>query len=482
MTAQESVYMIDAQKLSEWLNAPSEAENLEFKEAKSQFDTPRLIEYCAAIANEGGGHIILGVSDKIPRVVVGTQAYLAATHLNELKSRILDKLGFRVDISVVQHELGRVLVIDVPSRPVGHPVALDGKYLMRCGEQIRPMTPERLKQIFAEDNEDWFSQNALDSREADEVIRLLDTQTYFELLDLPYPTDRGGVLERMELDGLLESARSKFAITNLGAVLLARKLDMFPPSIARKAARFVIYEGLGKRSTREDILRTKGYAVGFAGLLEFVHASAPRNRFVEEVVRDETKMFPKQALRELIANALIHQDFSASGMSVMIEMYDDRIEISNPGSPPISTDRFIDEYKSRNETLANVMRRMGICEEKGSGIDKVIWAAEYNQLPAPDFRDSENRTSAVLFAHKDFKAMSSSDRIRACYQHCSLLWISNQRMKNSSLRTRFGLGNSGADSSIVSQVIAATKQAGLIKLAPGGSSSTRYASYLPWWA
>src|SRR5690606_18937340 len=89
--------------------------------------------------------------------------------------------------------------------------------------------------------------------------------------------------------------------------------------------------------------------------------------------------------------------------------------------------RFIDEYRSRNELLADFMRRLGICEEKGSGIDKVVNAAEVFQLPAPDFKVGEFRTTAVLFAHKEFEDMSKKDRIRACYQHCCLLYVSNKR-------------------------------------------------------
>jgi ATP-dependent DNA helicase RecG len=215
-------------------------------------------------------------------------------------------------------------------------------------------------------------------------------------------------------------------------------------------------------------------------LVDFVHTAAPQNHFIEEVLREEVKMFPKQALRELIANALVHQDFSVTGASVTIEMYSDRIEISNPGTPPIDVKRFIDEYRSRNEQLADIMRRFGICEEKGSGIDKVIGAVEYFQLPAPDFREGEVRTTAVLFAHQDFADMSKSDRVRACYQHCCLLYLSNQRMSNQSLRERFRLDES--KNGLVSLVIRATKEAGLIKTDDSGSQSTRYARYLPFWA
>ncbi|WP_375471923.1 ATP-binding protein [uncultured Nostoc sp.] len=205
-----------------------------------------------------------------------------------------------------------------------------------------------------------------------------------------------------------------------------------------------------------------------------------QNRFIEEVVRQEVKMFPEQALRELIANALVHQDFLATGTSVMIDMYSDRIEISNPGIPPIKVERFIDENRSRNEQLAKLMRIFGICEEKGSGIDKVVSAAEMFQLPAPDFRVGDTRTTAVLFAHQDFADMSKSDRIRACYQHCCLLYVSNQRMSNQALRERFRLSESQAAN--VSYIIGFTKEAGLIKADESESTSTRYARYLPFWA
>ena len=191
-------------------------------------------------------------------------------------------------------------------------------------------------------------------------------------------------------------------------------------------------------------------------------------------------MFPEIAVRELIANALIHQDFAKSGTSVMIEIYDDRMEISSPGKPFISPDRFIDEYQSRNEQLADVMRRLGICEEKGSGIDKVVHAAEFYQLPAPDFRVGERRTSVVLFAHLDIEDMDRNDRIRACYQHCCLRYVMNEQMTNLSLRERFKLPEN--KTATVSQIIAATVDAEKIKLTDPTQTSTRYRSYVPYWA
>lgn len=472
--------MITLDTLNRWLTAPAESECLEFKEAKQQFDTTRLMRYCAALANEGGGYLVLGVSDKAPRRIVGSQAFAAAAHLNDLKARIVEKLRIRIDATELLTPAGRVLVITVPSRAPGQAVDFEGAYLMRAGEDLVPMTQDRLRAIFAEGQGDWLQEAAANDVDADGVIALLDTQGFFDLLQQPYPTHRDAVLDKLAGERLIDRTASGWRVSKLSALLLAKRLDAFPPDVARKAPRVVIYDGVNKLHTREDRPGVKGYAVGFEGLLEFVHAAAPRNRFVEEAVRDEVKMFPKQALRELIANALVHQDFSIDGASVMIEMYDDRVEISNPGVPPIRVERFIDEYRSRNERLADLMRRLHICEEKGSGVDKVVDAAEVFQLPAPDFRVGALRTTAVLFAHKEFAEMSRSDRVRACYQHCCLQYVSNRKMSNQTLRERFRLAE--AKVAMVSQVITAAREVGLVKLDESGSTSNRYARYLPFWA
>ena len=469
--------MTTLETLNRWLADAPENEHLEFKEAKQQYDTTKLLRYCVALANEGGGHLALGVSDKRPRQVVGTQAF---QNRGEITARILEALRMRVDVQELQHPNGRVLVFAVPPRPAGTPLHHEGAYLMRAGEELVPMSPDQLKRIFAEGGPDWFDRPAWAGASAEEVVALLDTQSFFDLMQLPYPTSRDGVLERLAQERLIERKTDGWSIANLAAILLAKRLEAFSPELARKAARVVIYEGTNKLATRYDEPQPQGYAVGFEKLVDFVHSSAPRNHFVEQALRDEVKMFPRQAIRELVANALVHQDFEATGQSVMVEMYTDRLEVSNPGLPPIKVERFIDEFRSRNERLAELMRRMRVCEEKGSGIDKVIHLAEVFQLPAPDFRISETRTTAVLFSHQNFADMSKPDRIRACYQHCCLKYVSNERMSNQSLRERFRLPESKA--ATASQVIGATKEAGLIKSDESDTTSTRYARYLPFWA
>ncbi len=463
-------------QIDAWRSASSEHQNLEFKEAKTQYDNRKLYKYCVALANEGGGHLLLGIEDQPPRKVVGTAAFNDPV---EMAAKMFQVLGFRVEIEEVSHPDGRVVVFSIPSRPRGTAFDFEGSYLMRAGEELVPMSEDRLRIIFAEGQPDWLSQPAMTDCDDDKVVQLLDTQSYFDLLHLPYPLNRAGVLERFENEKLIVRQGAGWTITNLGGLLFAKNLKSFD-RLARKAARVIVYEGKNKLKTKSDKPGAKGYAVGFQGLVEFINGLVPSNEVIEQALRREVKMFPEIAVRELVANALIHQDFNESGTSVMVEIYDDRMEISNPGKPFIPPDRFIDEYQSRNERLADIMRRLGICEEKGSGVDKVIQEAEVFQLPAPDFRVGERRTSAVLFAHQSLDAMDRNDRIRACYQHCCLRYVMNEKMTNQSLRDRFKLPESKVAS--VSQIIAATVDAGKIKLGDPTQTSTRYRSYVPFWA
>ncbi|MEZ5469197.1 MAG: ATP-binding protein [Lysobacterales bacterium] len=381
------------QQIDLWRQAPSEHQRLEFKEAKEQFDSRKLAEYCVALANEGGGVLLLGVADRPPRAVVGTRAFADTVSAAE---KLFQGLGFRVDIDEVSHPDGRVLVFHVPSRPRGTAYHHDGKYLMRAGEALVPMSEDQLRRIFAEGQPDWLEEPSRVGLDAQQVVELLDTQTFFELLKLPYPTERRGVLDRLIRERLVDELDCSYTIRRLGAVLMARRLEDFP-EVARKAPRVVVYSGDSKLETRLDRSANQGYAVGFQNLVRFVMSHLPQNEVIEDALRKEVKLVPDVVMRELIANALIHQDFTMQGAAVAIELYRNRIEIANPGEPLVPVERFIDGYQSRNERLADLMRRMGICEEKSSGIDRVVHAAEAYQLPAPDFRVQLRRTAVTIY-------------------------------------------------------------------------------------
>lgn len=287
------------------------------------------------------------------------------------------------------------------------------------------------------------------------------------------------MIDRLTTERLVDEIDGCYAIRRLGGILLAKRLSDFP-DLARKAARVVVYTETSKLETRLDQAGVKGYAVGFQGLVRFVMSQLPQNEVVENALRKEVKLAPEIVIRELVANALVHQDLTISGASVMVEIYSNRVEITNPGDPVVPVERFIDGYQSRNERLADLMRRMGICEEKSSGIDKVVSTAEVLQLPAPDFRSSYRRTIVIVYGPKDFEDMDRDDRVRACYQHCVLKWVTSERMTNQTLRERFHLPET--KSATVSQVIAATIEAGMIKPDERVGASKKLARYLPTWA
>lgn len=462
--------------IDRWRASPEETAQLEFKEAKNSFDFDRLCNYCVALANEGGGRLLLGVSDKAPRRVVGTTAFRKPA---DLISKLFAKLNFHCDVEEVAHPDGRVLVIKIPTRPRGRPYEIDGRYLMRAGSSLVAMTGDRLEAIFQEGRADWLEEPAKEGLDAQGVIDLLDTQSFFDLMQQSYPSDQKAVLDRLTSEGLILSKAGQFTITRLGALLLGKRLDVFP-GVRRRAMRVVVYDGNSKMRTKLDQVGNRGIAASFAEMVEFVMAQLPQNEVLEDALRVSVKLVPEVVIRELAANALVHQDFGVEGASPTIEVYDNRVEISNPGKPIVETDRFIDEYRSRNDRLADLMRRMRICEEKGSGVDQVVAAAEGYQLPAPLFTSTPTRTVATVFGPKPFEEMDRDDRVRACYQHCSLKWVMRERMTNQSLRERFKLPDNRA--AVSSQIISATIDQGLVKQDESVGGSRKYARYLPYWA
>jgi ATP-dependent DNA helicase RecG len=237
-----------------WRLQRTEHQTLEFKDAKASFAFDKLNAYCVAIANEGGGHLILGISDAPPRIVVGSHAF---PDLVETADRLFRAVGFRVEVEEVAHPNGRVVVFQIPSRPLGTAYHLEGKYLMRSGQSLAPMSEDRLRAIFAEGAPDWLEDPALRGLDAQAVIDLLDTQAYFDLLRQPYPTNRDLVLDRLGSDRLIDRDVGNYSIRRLGALLLAKRLSAFL-DVARKAPRVIVYSGLSKLEPRQDQLGVRG--------------------------------------------------------------------------------------------------------------------------------------------------------------------------------------------------------------------------------
>lgn len=382
----------------------------------------------------------------------------------------------------VEHPEGRVVLLEIPAA-TSAPVSFQNIPYIRIGNTTPKLTdyPERYHQLIeCMRPYNWEQGLARQHVSADDVLELLDYAQYFRLIGKPLPDNRAGIFENLEADRLINSdVGGKWCITNLGAILFAVDLEEFESSLSRKAVRFVSYDGKNKTSSvTHRIDGKRGYAAGFEGLVGYINDLLPKNEHIGEALRERHPLFPELAIRELVANALIHQDMTISGAGPQIEVFSDRIEITNPGKPLMQADRMIDlPPRSRNEELASLMRRLGMCEEQGSGLDKVISQVEIYQLPPPLFRDEDDSMQVILYGPRTFADMTPDERVRACYHHAVLKFLSGEKMKNSTLCARFGIDTKNAAQASI--VIKKTLEDELIKVADADHPR---AGYIPIWA
>lgn len=468
---------------------PREIEWVEFKENRAE--SQEIGEYISALANAAAlagkafGYLVWGVRDE-DHALVGTTVDPRRMRVGneELESWLLRLSEPKIDFRFLPVEIDRlrVVVLEV-ARAARHPVRFNGQEFIRVGSYKKPLKdfPEKeraLWRIF--DQVPYEDGVAAERMSSEDVLGLLDYPAYFDLLERSLPARPELIIEALQSDRLVVRCQAGgWDITRLGAILFAKRLDSFH-GLQRKAVRVVQYRGTGRTEALKEQVGSRGYASGFEGLIGFVNGLLPANEVIGKALRQSVPMFPELAVRELLANALIHQDLFVTGAGPMVEIFDDRIEITNPGEPLVDTARFVDTPpRSRNEALASLMRRFRICEERGSGIDKVVFQVELYQLPAPLFEAPAGFTRTVLFAHKALKEMDRADRVRACYLHACLCYVTGQKMTNTSLRKRFGIPDRNAAEA--SRLLKEAAEAGVIVvLDPTAGHRSR--TYVPFWA
>ena len=308
----------------------------------------------------------------------------------------------------------------------------------------------------------------------------MDYTTYFDLNNIPIPSDLDGILHYFLEEGIVvKQDNGLYAISNLGALLFAKNILSFP-KISRKAIRIVQYDGNNRLLMKKENTDSKGYVMAFSNAMKYIEALIPTEEVISDTTRDKKSAYPILAIREAVANALIHQDLTISGTGPVVEVFSNRIEITNPGIPLVDIARIIDNPpKSRNENLASLMRRLRMCEELGTGWDKIVIACELFQLPAPKIEVYESSTKVTLYSEMSFSNIAPEDKLRACYLHACIKQVQGEQLTNSSLRERFGLKESSSGS--VSRLIKEAVEIGLIKpLDP--TTAPRYMKYIPAWA
>lgn len=469
---------------------PTETEWVEFKVDNKWHD--QIGENISALSNsvtllgKEAGYVVWGIEDHTHKIIGTTFDYRTEKHGGqEIESWLSTLLSPKPDFRfhTVDIEGKKVVLLIIP--PCSHaPILWKNISYIRLGSYTKPLHehPEKERQLWRIlDKSSFEGRIAKSNLTITDILSVIDFSKYFDLLKHPLPSEQKEIITLLIQEGMVvQRFENIFDITNMGAILLAKKLTDFE-GLKRKAVRVISYAGNTRISGGREYVSDAGYAVGFEHLIDYVNSQLPLNEHIGNALRENTALYPEIAIRELVANAIIHQDFTIKGTSPIIEIFADRIEVTNPGIPLIEWKRFADAPpRSRNEQMAAFMRRIGICEERGSGIDKVLNSIEVYQLPAPEFHVTTEHTQVILLSPREFKDMTSEERIKACYWHSCLLYLGRKQMTNATLRERLGVLESNYPQ--ISIVIRDTLKAELIKPFDPDNQSRRHAKYVPYWA
>jgi len=380
---------ISLARLQEYVDAPKEDEHLEFKEAKERFDFEKLIHYCVALANERGGKLILGVTDRRPRRVVGTRAF---ADLEQTKADLIQRLHIRIDGHVVKHPDGRVIVFDVPSRPLGVPIEYRGTYWMRGGEDLVPMTPDMLRRIFDEATPDFSAAVCPDALLSDlEPVAIEQFRTHWrrksgnEHLD---DLDHHQLLTDAELvvdDGITYAALILFGTHRA----LGRRL----------AQAEVIFEYRANEAILPSQDR-KEYRAGFFllhdDLWQTINLRNTRHQYQEGLFVWDIPTFSEAVAREAILNAVSHRDYRL-GSSTFVRQFPNKLEVVSPGGfpPGITVENILRRQSPRNRRLAEALTRCGLVERAGQGVDRMFEETIREGKLPPDFLGTDDYQVAL---------------------------------------------------------------------------------------
>ena len=475
--------------VKELCKLPKETGWLEFKHNN---DDPKMIgEDISALANTATlkdrdfAYMVWGVDDTTHNIL-GTSVRLALMKKGqeELENWLRHQLSKNANFEFLETEIdGNHVELIRIHKALLTPVSFEKTEYIRSGSYTKKLNefPELTAQLWDKLRNNQFEDMCptKDLRYAD-VLRMIDCGAYFSMLKLPQPTEEQEVMHYLLEDGVVvRFDNGLYGITNLGAILFAKDLNVFP-RLGRKAMRVVQYQGRNRLYIQKEETFNAGYAICFEDMVRFVSALLPSSEDVATVALTTKSKYPLPSIREAIANSLIHQDLYITGTGPVVEVFDNRIEVTNPGTPLVDIMRIIDNPpKSRNEKLASLMRRMKMCEELGRGWDRMVLACEMQYLPAPRIEIFEESTKVTLFSEMEYKNISADDKVWSCYLHACLMYIQGDALTNTSLRDRFGLKESSAGS--VSRLIKDAVEKNKIK-ALDPQTAKRYMRYVPIWA
>lgn len=457
--------------------------------------------YISALANAAAlkgvpkAYLIIGVDDH--GTITGTDFSIydrvsnqdliqwLSQHLSSNASFYFDEFCYRPQAGEIDPGPSRKIVLLTVAAAVAYPVAWDKVRYFRKGSAVKILAdfPTDEAQLWSNlKGGSYGLQIAKAGLSGEEVEDLLNIQQYFALLRQPMPKTIEERMRSLEQERMVRTDGRKWSITNAGALLLARDLNQFD-QLSYKCVKMVWYSTNSKAADSSAELWPEGYASGCAKLLERIAKVYPRMEHIcSDGIRRERPYFSWIALREVVVNAMVHQVLDIPA-GPMIEAFPAKLVITSYGAPFVRPSRFIDLMAPwRNPDLAGFMIRAGLCESRGSGIDKAVMDTEQLHQAPMLIEDLPNDAVRVtLYPEKDFSEMDLQERLRACYQHCCLCREHGENMTNSSLRERFNLPAARSNTVAISKLLQEAVR--LKMIAPADpNSAQKNRSYVPAWA
>jgi len=369
--------------LNDLLNAP-EGEHFEFKEAKNRYDFGEAVKYCCALANCGGGRFVLGISDKRPRTVVGSNAF---EQPERTCKGLIDKLQVRVTFQLYEYEGKRVLVFEIAGRPIGLPVQADGIFWWREGDSLVPMPREVLRGIYYETEPDFSGEVCPEA-----AIDDLDSNAIKKFRKKWKESSGNKRITNLSEEQLL---RDCGALTDKGvtyaALILFGKRTILTRRLPHAEVIFEYrsMEAAGPAAQREEF--RDGFFNYNDRIWELVNLRNDNQHYQNGFYVHPVSAFNENVVREAVLNAVSHRDYRISG-NIFVRQYNNRLVVESPGGFPwgINVDNILDKQKARNHLIADIFRLCGLVERSGQGMNLMYETAVKEAKPLPDFNGSDD--------------------------------------------------------------------------------------------
>ncbi len=483
----------DMEIIFQLIGYPVETEWLEFKQNVKEPQT--IGKDISALANAAAFHErpfaykIWGVTNE-DHTLVGTSFRPLATKavgnqdlLIWLKQHVSSNANY--EFQDIEYDGKRFVVLKIAAA-THQPVRFDSHTFIREGSATTPLTigSEKEVQLWRKLQHSRFEYGlAEENLTFQEVEEKLFTNEYFELLGIRRPNDNDVVTEALVRQNILNAQdNGRYSITNLGALLIARRLSDFP-TLRKRRLRVIRFQGNARTEILSDAFFEEGYAISLPLARKHILSRLPQEEVQEDAFRRNRSVLPERAIRELLSNVVIHQDLNDTSRSPEVHIFDDRIEFTNPGAILVPAERIVNaQPKTRNEALVNILRQMDLCEEGGTGWDIVIADCEDRHILAPKITSSEDAgTLVVLYAGSPFSRMSKKERREAAYWHACLMLTQDSALTNTTLRKRFGLSSDKKNLVAISRLIHECCEMGLLR-EEDPEASKRNMRYIPSWA